>query len=121
MSMLSGTHSRAVTRTAGAAIIKGQPLKAGANPGEVVPCATATDVAIGVAGDDAEKGAVVPLCLLGGAGQTVLVLSGGAIAVGDAVGVTGAAVTTGLHIGRALEAAVSGELFECDPATCQTV
>ena len=118
MGLTSGTHQRAITRIAGAAIAKGQALKKGADDGKVVPCALATDVAIGVAGDAAAIGEPVPVLLLGGAGSTVSVLATGAIAVGDAVGVLGAAVSSGLHIGRALDPAAAGELFEVDPATC---
>jgi hypothetical protein len=121
MGLTSGTHERAVTRKAGAAILKGQALKAGANAGEVIPAAAGTDVVIGVAGDAAASGESVPVMLLGGAGGSVGVLATGELAVGDAVGVLGAAVTTGLHIGRALEAAASGELCETDPTTCATL
>jgi len=119
--MTSGIHTKAVTRTAGAPIQKGQALKVGASADKVVPCAAATDVAIGVAGDSAETGAGVPVCLLGGGGQTALVLATGAVTAGAAVGVLGAAVTGGLHIGRALEDAAAGELFEVDPTSCKAV
>lgn len=121
MSLTSGTHQRAITRIAGAAILKGQALKKGDADGKVVPATAATDVAVGVAGDAAASGETVPVLLLGGAGSSVHVLATGAIAVGDAVGVLGAAVTSGLHIGRALEPAASGELCETDPTTCATL
>lgn len=121
MSLTSGTHQRAFTRIAGAAIAKGQALKKGAADHKVVAAELATDVVIGVAGDSAAVGEPVPVLLLGGAGATVPVLATGAIAVGDAVGVLGAAVTSGLHIGRALEPAASGELAEVDPTTCATL
>ena len=121
MSLTSGTHNGTLTRTAGAAIAKGQALKKGATDSKVVPCALATDVAIGVAGDDAAIGEPVPVLLLGSAEMTVPVLATGEIGVGDAVGVLGAAVANGLHIGRALEPASSGELFEVDPTTCATL
>ncbi len=121
MSLTSGTHERAITRTAGAAVSRGQALKKGASDGLVVPAAAASDVVIGVALDDAALGEAVPVSLLGGAGGSVQVLATGDIAVGDAVGVLGAAVTSGLHIGRALEAAAAGELCETDPTTCATL
>ncbi len=121
MSLTSGTHERAITRKAGAAILKGQALKKGTAADEVVPAADAADIVIGVAGDAAASGETVPVRLLGGAGGTVLVLAAGEITVGAAVGVLGAAVTQGLHIGRALESAAAGELCEVDPTTCITL
>lgn len=121
MSLTSGTHERALTRKAGAAILKGQALKKGATDAEVIPAELATDVVIGVAGDAAASGETVPVLLLGGAGGTVQVLATGEIAVGNAVGVLGAAVDTGLHIGRAVEPAAAGELCEVDPSTCATL
>ena len=121
MGLTFGTHKGAFTRIAGAAILKGQALKKGADDGKVIPAAAGTDVVIGVAGDAAALGESVPVLLLGASGETVGVLATGVIAVGDAVGVLGAAVSSGLHIGRALEPAASGELFEVDPTTCATL
>ena len=121
MGLTYGTHKGTITRIAGSAIAKGQALKKGDADGKVVPCALATDVAVGVAADAAASGETVPVLLLGASGETVPVLATGAIAVGDAVGVLGTAVASGLHIGRALEPAASGELFEVDPTTCATL
>jgi len=121
MGLTYGTHKGPLTRTAGAAIEFGQALKKGDADNKVVPCVLATDVAIYVAGDSAALGDPVPVLTLGSAETTVLVLATGVIGVGDAVGVLGAAVASGLHIGRALEPAVAGELFEIDPTTCATL
>lgn len=121
MSITSGTHSGPLTRVAAAAITRGQFLKAGATANQVTPCTADTDVALVVALDDAAVGERVPCGVLGGNPGTHLALASGAIAVGDRVGVLGAAQATQSKtiVGIALEAAEDGELFEFDPHVCQ--
>jgi hypothetical protein len=118
MSLTSGTHSGSVTRVAAAAVTRGQLLKNDA--GKVTPCTADTDVALYVALDSADANANVPCGVLGGNPGTHLVKATGVIAVGDRIGVLGAAqaVQTKTIVGIALEAGAIGELVEFDPHVC---
>jgi hypothetical protein len=118
MPLTSGTHSGSITRVAAAAVTRGQLLKNDA--GKVTPCTADTDIALFVALDDAEANANVPCGALGGNPGTHLVLATDAIAIGDRIGVLGAAQATQAKaiVGRALEAGAAGELVEFDPCVC---
>ena len=109
---MDGIHQNGkATFTAGAAIAKGEFVKF--SNGKVVKCAAATDIAIGVALDGAESGAIVPVQLLT-SGDTVLVKAGGAVAQGGTLSCLGTTVDTAgaLQYGIALDAAENGELVE---------
>lgn len=109
---MKGIHPNGkATFTAGAAIAKGEFVKF--SSGKVVKCAAATDIAIGVALDGAEAGALVPVQLLT-SGDTVLVKAGGAVAQGGTLSCLGTTVDTAgaLQYGIALDAAENGELVE---------
>ena len=109
---MEGIHQNGkATFTAGAAIAKGEFVKF--SSGKVVKCAVATDIAIGVALDGAEAGAIVPVQLLT-SGDTVLVKAGGAVAQGGTLSCLGTTVDTAgaLQYGIALDAAANGELVE---------
>ena len=109
---MNGIHQNGkATFTAGAAIAKGEFVKF--SSGKVVKCAVATDIAIGVALDGAEAGAIVPVQLLT-SGDTVLVKAGGAVAQGGTLSCLGTTVSTAgaLQYGIALDAAENGELVE---------
>ena len=109
---MNGIHQNGkATFTAGAAIAKGDFVKF--SSGKVVKCAAATDIAIGVALDGAEAGAIVPVQLLT-SGDTVLVKAGGAVAQGGTLSCLGTTVNTAgaLQYGIALDAAENGELVE---------
>ena len=109
---MNGIHQNGkATFTAGAAIAKGDFVKF--SSGKVVKCAAATDIAIGVALDGAEAGAIVPVQLLT-SGDTVLVKAGGAVAQGGPLSCLGTTVDTAgaLQYGIALDAAENGELVE---------
>ena len=100
------------TYVAAAAVTHGAPLKMVS--GKVTPCTAATDVAIGVALDDAAADDIVPVALLGNYTGTVTLVAGGALAIGDPVAANGAKAVAGNQvIGRALTAATSkGDLVE---------
>ena len=110
---MNGIHPNGkATFTAGAAIAKGEFVKF--SNGKVVKCAAATDIAIGVALDGAESGALVPVQLLT-SGDTALVKAGGAVAQGSTLSCLGTTVDTAgaLRYGVALEAASSsGDIVE---------
>ena len=110
-----------ITYTAGGTIAKGNFVKF--SSGKVVACSAATDVAIGVALDGAENGAIVPVAVLGSFTGTVQIKAAGAIAQGAEVTPEGkeqtSAGTTELICGRALEAAAaSGDMIEIAHAVC---
>lgn len=110
---MNGIHPNGkATFTAGAAIAKGEFVKF--SDGKVVKCAAATDIAVGVALDGAESGALVPVQLLT-SGDTALVKAGGAVAQGGTLSCLGTTVNTAgaLQYGIALEAASSsGDIVE---------
>lgn len=110
---MNGIHPNGkATFTAGAAIAKGEFVKF--SDGKVVKCAAATDIAVGVALDGAESGALVPVQLLT-SGDTALVKAGGAVAQGGTLSCLGTTVDTAgaLQYGVALEAASSsGDIVE---------
>ena len=109
---MEGIHQNGkATFTAGAAIAKGEFVKF--SNGKVVKCTAATDIAIGVALDGAESGAIVPVQLLT-SGDTVLVKAGGAVAQGGTLSCLGTTVSTAgaLQYGIALNAAANGDLVE---------
>lgn len=110
---MNGIHPNGkATFTAGAAIAKGEFVKF--SDGKVVKCAAATDIAVGVALDGAESGALVPVQLLT-SGDTALVKAGGAVAQGGTLSCLGTTVATAgaLQYGIALEAASSsGDIVE---------
>lgn len=110
---MNGIHPNGkATFTAGAAIVKGEFVKF--SDGKVVKCAAATDIAVGVALDGAESGALVPVQLLT-SGDTALVKAGGAVAQGGTLSCLGTTVATAgaLRYGVALEAASSsGDIVE---------
>ena len=110
---MNGIHPNGkATFTAGAAIAKGEFVKF--SDGKVVKCAAATDIAVGVALDGAESGALVPVQLLT-SGDTALVKAGGAVAQGGTLSCLGTTVDTAgaLRYGVALEAASSaGDIVE---------
>lgn len=110
---MNGIHPNGkATFTAGAAIAKGEFVKF--SDGKVVKCAAATDIAVGVALDGAESGALVPVQLLT-SGDTALVKAGGAVAQGGTLSCLGTTVNTAgaLQYGVALEAASSsGDIVE---------
>lgn len=110
---MDGIHQNGkATFTAGAAIAKGEFVKF--SDGKVVKCAAATDIAVGVALDGAESGALVPVQLLT-SGDTALVKAGGAVAQGGTLSCLGTTVDTAgaLQYGIALEAASSsGDIVE---------
>lgn len=108
---MNGIHPNGkATFTAGAAIAKGEFVKF--SDGKVVKCAAATDIAVGVALDGAESGALVPVQLLT-SGDTALVKAGGAVAQGGTLSCLGTTVATAgaLQYGVALEAASSAGDF----------
>lgn len=98
-----------------AALGKGVAVKL--SSGEVVAATAGTDVVIGVTASAVDAGGPADVRLRSAAG-TAVVKAGGTVAVGDAVTATtgGAVITTVTAndqiIGYALEAAVSGDLFE---------
>ena len=98
--------------TAAVAVAKGTILKFSGSTDAaglptVTPTTDATDAAIAVALTDANAGEKVAVKILG-TGGTVLVLSGGAIAVGEGITAIGTADTGGSRlIGRALSAAAA--------------
>jgi len=101
-----------LTRTAGAAITRGQALKI--TTGDVVvACAGDTDTAVYIAMDNAAPGEHVPCATLGNTPGTLLVLATTALTPGAAVGVLGqAAASDAVIIGRALESGAAGEEVE---------
>lgn len=114
-----GAHSNGLlTRVADGAITKGQILKKGETDAEVAACAQLTDVGLYVALDDAADGELCPCGVLGNLTGTALVLTTGAVAVGDTVSPLGTAVTSGLTVGRALCAAATGNLVEIAHKVC---
>lgn len=100
------------TYVAAVAVVSGTPVKLAS--GKVTPCTAATDVAIGVTLDDADKDDIVPVALLGNYTGTVCLVAGGALAVGDLVAAHGVKAAAGnIVIGRALTAATAkGDLVE---------
>ena len=101
------------TYVAGADIAEGQPLKFGDNERTVVPTVEATDIAIGIALDRAEKGEHIAVALCGNFTGTVLLVATGAIAAGAQVNARGATAAAGdIVIGRALTPAATGEFVE---------
>jgi predicted transcriptional regulator len=102
------------TFVAAAAVTAGQPVKLTATEGEVTPCTAATDIAVGVAQDDADDGDTVPVALLGAKPGTIIAVATGEISAGAEVNALGAPATTGhTVIGRALQAvSSSGEEIE---------
>ena len=116
---MNGKHPNGIiTYTAAAACDKGAIVKFGANADAngrptVTPCTAATDVAIGVTETECAAGDEVAVGILGSYTGTTLVKAGGAVTVGASVSPIGTAVTTGLTIGTALDAAAaSGDLIE---------
>lgn len=109
-----------------AALAKGVLVKI-AN-GEVVVSAAATDKSIGVTTVASDAGEMTDVRLLSAQGTSRYV-AGGNIAVGDLLVATAAgkvvaltqaaagAQPTSVVVGRALEAAVSGDLFEAEVVT----
>lgn len=89
----------------------------------VTVCNNAGDIPLGVICDEAASGENVEVALLGSADGTRKVTAGGNISFGDMIctGAAGKAVAlpasagTYYIVGRALEAAVDGQVFEFDP------
>ena len=111
---MNGKHPNGIiTYTAAAACDKGAIVKFGASTDAngrptVTPCTAATDVAIGVTETECAQGDEVAVGILGSYTGTTLVK-----AVGANVSPIGTAVTMGLTIGVALDAAAaSGDLIE---------
>lgn len=116
---MNGKHPNGIiTYTAAAACDKGAIVKFGASTDAngrptVTPCTAATDAAIGVTETECAQGDEVAVGILGSYTGTMLVKAGGAVTVGASVSPIGTAVTTGLTIGTALDAAAaSGDLIE---------
>ena len=116
---MNGTYAHGdASWLAAAAVSKGQPVKfTGSTDANglptVTPCDATTDTPIGVALTDCAANEKVAVGILGNFGGTILVLSGGAVAVGANVSPTGTSVDSGLSIGVALNAAsASGDLIE---------
>lgn len=92
--------------------------------GKVVAATAGTDVSIGVLTSDVKSGQTADVRLRSAEG-TVKVLAGGTIAAGEKVTATTAGkalktTTAGNEVlGVALEAAVSGDLFEVMPSNSQ--
>lgn len=116
MSTYGPTHVLTKAFTAGAAIGANKIVKFSAD-GTVIESTAATDISIGVAPDyDVASGDTVPvqlggiaLCKAGGTvGIGALVVSG---AAGVAVAAAAASGVNNRIIGRALQAAVSGDVF----------
>lgn len=115
---MNGTYAHGdASYLAAAAVAKGQPVKfTGSTDANglptVTPCTATTDTPVGIALTECAAGEKVAVAILGNFTGTVLVLSGGAVAVGDTVSPTGTAVTSGIVIGTALDAtSASGELI----------
>lgn len=115
---MNGTYAHGdASWLAAAAVSKGQPVKfTGSTDANglptVTPCDATTDTPIGVALTDCAANEKVAVAILGNFGGTVLVLSGGAVAVGANVSPIGTSVDSGIVIGTALDAAsAAGELI----------
>ena len=115
---MNGTYAHGdASWLSAAAVSQGQPVKfTGSTDANglptVTPCDATTDMPIGVALTDCAANEKVAVAILGNFGGTVLVLSGGAVAVGANVSPTGTSVDSGIVIGTALAAAsASGELI----------
>lgn len=108
---MNGTYAHGdASWLAAAAVSKGQPVKfTGSTDANglptVTPCDAPTDTPIGVALTDCAANEKVAVGILGNFGGTILVLSGGAVAVGANVSPTGTSVDSGIVIGTALDAA----------------
>jgi len=124
---MNGKHPNGIlTYTAAAACDKGAIVKftgetdANGRP-TITPCTATTDAAIGVCETECAAGDQVAVGILGAYNGTTLAKAGGAVTVGANVSPTGTAVTSGLTIGVALDAAeASGDLIEiahCVPFT----
>lgn len=116
---MNGKHPNGInTYTAAAACDKGAIVKfTGSTDADgrptVTPCTAATDFAIGIAETECGSGDEVAVGILGSYNGTQLVKAGGAVTVGAYVSPIGTAVTSGLTIGVALDAATaSGDLIE---------
>ena len=116
---MNGKHPNGIiTFTAAAACVKGAIVKFGTTTDAngrptVTPCTAATDAAIGVTETECAADDEVAVGILGSYTGTTLVAAGGAVTVGAQVSPIGTAVTTGLSIGVALDAAsASGDLIE---------
>jgi len=121
-----GTHgSGQVTKSTGAAIVgRYKVVKKGADDDHVIIVAAATDVPVGVVGDEASA-AEMPVdvqCFGGGVG-TKKVLLGGTVAFWDELSSSNGtaiklptAAGTYYPFGRALQAGVSGDTIEFAPA-----
>ena len=99
---------------ASSTVAKGNLLKVHTD-GTVLPCAAATDVALYAALEAGSAGEEIPVAILGVLDETILVLSGGAVAVGNPVTPEAKAATAdgALFCGRALTAATdAGEMIE---------
>lgn len=113
MSQSNAGNSKGYVATS--ALAQGRIVKLAS--GEIVVGAAATDDLIGVTLDAVSAGNVGSVKLRSGAG-TVKVIAGGTVAIGDRVtsDAAGAAVATTTAgdevVGVALEAAVSGDVFE---------
>ena len=124
---MNGKHPNGIiTYTAAAACDKGAIVKftgetdANGRP-TITPCTGTSDAAIGIAETECAAGDEVAIGILGSYNGTQLVKAGGAVTVGANVSPTGTAITSGLTIGVALDAAsASGDLIEiahCVPFT----
>ena len=124
---MNGKHPNGIiTYTAAAACDKGAIVKftgetdSNGRP-TVTPCTGTSDAAIGIAETECAAGDEVAIGILGSYNGTQLVKAGGAVTVGANVSPTGTAITSGLTIGVALDAATaSGDLIEiahCVPFT----
>lgn len=110
-----------MTYTADGAIAKGEFVKF--NSGKAKKCSAATDVAFGVALDDAADGEILPVAILGCFTGTIEVKAGGAVAQGAEVTPEGkeqtVAGTTELICGRALTAATAaGDMIQLAHTVC---
>ena len=115
---MNGTYAHGdASWLAAAAVSKGQPVKfTGSTDANglptVTPCDATTDTPIGVALTASAANEKVAVGILGNFGGTILVLSGGAVAVGANVSPIGTSVDSGIVIGTALDAAsAAGELI----------
>lgn len=124
---MNGKHPNGIiTYFAAAACDKGAPVKFSGETDTngrptITPCTSASDAAIGIADTECAAGDEVAIGILGNYTGTQLVKAGGAVAVGANVSPIGTAVTSGLTIGVALDAAeAAGDLIEvahCLPFT----
>ena len=115
---MTGTYAHGdASYLAAAAVSKGQPIKFTGSMDTnglptVTPCTDATDTPIGVALTECAAGEKVAVGILGNFTGTILVLTGGAVAVGAQISPVGTSVASGIVIGTALDAATGeGQLI----------